>query len=50
MRINIENTGIIDETVGSNAGLFRIPYEAACSPEFAEGCFVMEDEEDKGFD
>lgn len=26
---------------------FEIPYEAACSPEFFEGCILREDEEDK---
>lgn len=26
---------------------FVIPSEAACSPEFANGCFIMEDEADE---
>lgn len=29
---------------------FTIPYEAACSPEFSNGCFLMEEETDIGFD
>jgi len=26
---------------------FVIPFEAACSPEFVQGCILREDEEDK---
>lgn len=29
---------------------FTIPFEAACSPEFIDGCFIMEDEADKEFE
>lgn len=39
-----------NSAVNSNKDSFVIPYEAACSPEFAEGCIVMEDEADKVFD
>ncbi len=33
---NVDLTPVDDE--------FVIPYEAACSPEFSEGCIVAEDE------
>lgn len=32
--------------VKNNNDEFAIPFEAACSPEFAKGCFIMEDEAD----
>lgn len=28
---------------------FVIPFEAACSPEYVEGCILREDEEDKEY-
>jgi hypothetical protein len=28
---------------------YVIPYEAACSPEFKKGCFIMEEESEKKF-
>lgn len=28
---------------------FEIPYEAACSAEFSNGCFLMDEESDFGF-
>lgn len=38
-----------NKAVNSNNDSFEIPNEAACSPEFEEGCYVMEDEAEKGF-
>ena len=38
---NLSNTN--DEL--NKAEEFKIPSEAACSPEFAEGCFILEDDE-----
>lgn len=34
-----------DKDKMNNDDSFVIPYEAACSAEFSEGCYVMEDEE-----
>lgn len=42
MDIKNEITDYSDES-------FVIPYEAACSPEFPEGCIIMEDEADMYF-
>jgi hypothetical protein len=28
---------------------YEIPYEAACSPEFGRGCFIMEEEAEEKF-
>lgn len=39
----VKNEGLVNEEE------FKIPFEAACSPEFVEGCFLREDEEDKEF-
>jgi hypothetical protein len=36
--------------MNNNEEEFVIPNEAACSPEFAEGCFIMEDQADKELD
>ena len=37
----------VSNDVKNNKEEFVIPFEAACSPEFANGCFIMEDEADK---
>lgn len=34
------------DDVKNNNEEFVIPFEAACSPEFAKGCYIMEDEAD----
>jgi len=36
----------VKNDVVSNKEEFVIPFEAACSPEFVEGCILREDEED----
>jgi hypothetical protein len=41
------STELVKKGVVSNEVDFKIPYEAACSPEFIDGCILREDEEDK---
>jgi hypothetical protein len=42
MNMKIEN-----DAVNNKEESFVIPNEAACSPEFIDGCIIMEDEADK---
>lgn len=39
----------LSKDVVNNNEEFVIPFEAACSPEFQNGCFVMEDEAESEF-
>lgn len=39
------STSVKNNVVRNNEE-FEIPFEAACSPEFAEGCILREDNED----
>ncbi len=47
MDINKKDIKKKNNTVNNEEDSFVIPNEAACSPEFAEGCIIMEDEEEK---
>ncbi len=35
-----------EKKLNNNEEEFAIPNEGACSPEFAEGCIIMEDQDD----
>jgi hypothetical protein len=43
----IDEKKIEEKRNNSKVDEFVIPYEAACSHEFVEGCIIMEDEADK---
>lgn len=46
---NSSHTSIKSDAVNKNEEAFIIPNEGACSPEFPEGCIILEDENDKIF-
>ena len=44
-----ENSSTLKDTekkLNNNVEEFAIPNEGACSPEFAEGCIIIEDHDD----